>query len=629
MLSKSRLSHHDSWIDLHRLRALLIIFFLTSSTVLYSQTTVYVNPSTGSDTNAGTIDAPFKTIAHGLRAIGSGGIVYLRGGTYSYTGSSSNYISLNTAATKANPIRLWAYGDEKPVIDFHGSSAGQALLLYTNAQYNHLKGLEVKNCPGYGIEIYGKNNIIENCSFHNNGYGTDSAGTMIDGGCTGVQAHGDSLLMLNCDSYDNEDLPAGENSNGFVVSGKGVVLKGCRAWHNSDDGFDFWYSVDRIVVDNCYAYRNGTGITGNGMGFKLGGSTINQSDTSRAWHLLRHCVSFDNRGKGYDQNGNPRGTTFYNCTGFRNGGGGFNMDFPSTDPDTVYNCISYLNTNTNVAFEDRSVLVTNSWQIATVTADDFVSLDTSGITGTRNADGSLPTSSFLRLAAGSDLIDTGTNVGLPYLGSAPDLGAFEATAPPVVRLSAEVLDFGHVFVNHTRALPVSITNSGTYTLRVTNIASPNSMFSVSATKFDLTPGASSTDSIRATASATPGIVDGVVIIASNSATGLDTIAVKLHVVLMVTGVDPDAAPTAFALGQNYPNPFNPSTTIRYGLPHKSAVQLTVFNTLGQQVAVLQNGEEEAGYHELKFDGTGLSSGVYFYRIQAGEFVETRRLVLLK
>jgi hypothetical protein len=81
--------------------------------------------------------------------------------------------------------------------------------------------------------------------------------------------------------------------------------------------------------------------------------------------------------------------------------------------------------------------------------------------------------------------------------------------------------------------------------------------------------------------------------------------------------------------QNYPNPFNPSTTIRYALPHKSAVQLTVFNTLGQQVAVLQNGEQEAGYHDVRFDGTNLSSGVYFYRIQSGDFVETRKLILLR
>ena len=72
-----------------------------------------------------------------------------------------------------------------------------------------------------------------------------------------------------------------------------------------------------------------------------------------------------------------------------------------------------------------------------------------------------------------------------------------------------------------------------------------------------------------------------------------------------------------------------SSAIGYGLPQKSAVQLSVFNTLGQQVAVLQNGDQEAGFHEVKFDGKNLSSGVYFYRIQAGEFVQTRKLVLLR
>jgi Secretion system C-terminal sorting domain len=87
--------------------------------------------------------------------------------------------------------------------------------------------------------------------------------------------------------------------------------------------------------------------------------------------------------------------------------------------------------------------------------------------------------------------------------------------------------------------------------------------------------------------------------------------------------------TSFVLDQNFPNPFNPSTTIRYGLPSKSAVQLAVFNTLGQQVAALQNGEQDAGYHEVKFDGSGLSSGVYFYRIEAGSFVQTRKLLLIR
>ena len=91
----------------------------------------------------------------------------------------------------------------------------------------------------------------------------------------------------------------------------------------------------------------------------------------------------------------------------------------------------------------------------------------------------------------------------------------------------------------------------------------------------------------------------------------------------------DGPPAAFALAQNYPNPFNPSTTISYGLPHRSHVMLTVFNTVGQQVALLQNGEQEAGYHEVKFDGSGLSSGVYFYRLRAGDFVEAKQLLLMR
>ena len=88
-------------------------------------------------------------------------------------------------------------------------------------------------------------------------------------------------------------------------------------------------------------------------------------------------------------------------------------------------------------------------------------------------------------------------------------------------------------------------------------------------------------------------------------------------------------PIAFCLMQNYPNPFNPSTTIRYGLLKSQQVSLTVFNTLGQQVAVLQNGEQDAGYHEVKFDGNKLASGVYLYRMQAGSYVETKKLLLVR
>jgi hypothetical protein len=88
-------------------------------------------------------------------------------------------------------------------------------------------------------------------------------------------------------------------------------------------------------------------------------------------------------------------------------------------------------------------------------------------------------------------------------------------------------------------------------------------------------------------------------------------------------------PSHFVLHQNYPNPFNPSTTIRYGLPSRSQVVLTVYNTLGQQVATLVQGEQEAGYHETVFDASALASGVYLYRLTAGSYVKTRKLVLVR
>jgi hypothetical protein len=93
--------------------------------------------------------------------------------------------------------------------------------------------------------------------------------------------------------------------------------------------------------------------------------------------------------------------------------------------------------------------------------------------------------------------------------------------------------------------------------------------------------------------------------------------------------DEPEIPTTYSLDQNYPNPFNPSTTIRYGLPEKAHVLLSVFNILGQQVASLFEGEEEAGFHEVRFDAAGLSSGVYYCKITAGEFVQTRKLLLVR
>jgi hypothetical protein len=88
-------------------------------------------------------------------------------------------------------------------------------------------------------------------------------------------------------------------------------------------------------------------------------------------------------------------------------------------------------------------------------------------------------------------------------------------------------------------------------------------------------------------------------------------------------------PMEFSLSQNYPNPFNPSTNIEFSLPVSSNVVLEVFTIQGQRVARLVNGNLEAGVHSVSFDASSLSSGVYLYRIQAGDFIRVNKMMLLK
>jgi hypothetical protein len=90
-----------------------------------------------------------------------------------------------------------------------------------------------------------------------------------------------------------------------------------------------------------------------------------------------------------------------------------------------------------------------------------------------------------------------------------------------------------------------------------------------------------------------------------------------------------ALPRQLVLHQNHPNPFNPSTTIKYELPNSSVVRLSVYDMLGREVTVLVNERKDAGVHEVTFDATGLSSGVYFCRLTAGSFVQTRKFLLIR
>ena len=99
-----------------------------------------------------------------------------------------------------------------------------------------------------------------------------------------------------------------------------------------------------------------------------------------------------------------------------------------------------------------------------------------------------------------------------------------------------------------------------------------------------------------------------------------------------TSVEPsegEAVPSGHALSQNYPNPFNPVTTIAYELPEASHVTLTIYTITGQKVSVLADARQQAGHYRVLFDGSGVATGVYLYRLEAEGFVEAKRMLLLK
>ena len=99
---------------------------------------------------------------------------------------------------------------------------------------------------------------------------------------------------------------------------------------------------------------------------------------------------------------------------------------------------------------------------------------------------------------------------------------------------------------------------------------------------------------------------------------------------LITDVeDEDSNPVDFYLSQNYPNPFNPNTTINFFIPKKEFVSLKIYDVLGTEITSLFNEEKSAGSYEVKFNASGLTSGIYFYHLQAGNFIETKKMILLK
>jgi hypothetical protein len=336
----------------------------------------------------------------------------------------NNTLNISLSGTSGNKINLFGRdGQGRPKLDFslmveNSSNRG----VYLNAEFWHIKGIDVFGAGDNGMFVKGNNNLIEFCTFSEN----SDTGLQIGNGAS-------NNTILNCDSFYNADSTL-ENADGFACkldAGTGNKFIGCRAWQNLDDGWDgYLRGADDITTtyENCWSFKNGilkngTVGVGDGNGFKTGGS-----DDKLLKHnaIYKNCISAGNVYDGFDHNSNRGNIEIYNCSAFSNGR---NISFSNTN---IANSLILKNTaslggSNNDSFAASTTDITNnSWQNdITIDTSDFVSLNMDLLSSPRNSDGSLPNIDFMKLVSGSDLIDKGIDVELPFNGIAPDLGAFE------------------------------------------------------------------------------------------------------------------------------------------------------------------------------------------------------------
>jgi hypothetical protein len=309
---------------------------------------IWIAPN-GSDTNPGTLAAPVLTPQHAYDLVcpGVGGSVNgdvcsgtlstmcLEVGTYNL--STRIEFKKTRMGTSSRIITLMAdpAATTKPILNF----AGQPRLacgadpadkniygIDMGADWYRVKGIEVSSSNDSGILVQGAHDFVENCAVHD----AEDTGVLVNSS-SGYTGSGTYATITNVDSYHNHDERCdGANADGFGVkkgTGVGNVLDGCRAWDNSDDGYDLFAWTSPVTIKNSWAFNQGAttaGTQSNGNGFKLGGDSVS------AKHIVSSLFAFANNGDGghkadwgFTNNSNPASMTCTGCGAWDNEGGSF------------------------------------------------------------------------------------------------------------------------------------------------------------------------------------------------------------------------------------------------------------------------------------------------------------------
>lgn len=597
------------------MRAPLLIFLLYAAASLHGSS-FYLSPQGNDLSGNGSIEAPWFTLEKAWKAAAAGDTIWLRGGTFEYI-TMQDLIGKNGANGKR--IKIWAFPGERPVIT-KGSNfdmVDQSNLIFIEADYVHLKGLEISNFsqkPGVrassALFCYTSYSIFENLDYHHNGLG------MV------IRGNSTENLILNCDFHHNYDPYNNDpyhHSDGLDIaempSGTRNTVKGCRFYLNSDDGLDLWNNEGTVIIDSCWSWRNGyreDGITpgGDGAGFKLGQTTIIDNSTYK--RIITNSLSVSNRNFGITQNAAKCKMFICNNVFYDNKHMGIYFSASWGDASHIIrNNISYKNATDAAIGIKLPVVDHNSWQLFPTMSDDyFISVDISQLVKPRNVDGSLPEIDFMKPKANCILIDAGIDVGLPYWGNAPDLGAFELTTgtyhinkPPIVSVSLPTKG-----ASFTAPATVEI---------IVEASDPDGTIS----KVELYNGskkiAESTDApYYFTVKDLPEGLHKLRAIATDNVN-----AYSVSSILEISVVVFNQKGEHFNL---YPNPNNGRFIVDFSsLVEAESFMLTVVDLIGNTVFKEQISSDES---TRQFDLSHLNSGIYIIIIAAGQILLTQKFI---
>lgn len=374
--------------------------------------TIWIAPD-GNDENGGTEASPLASLNTAINWANAGDIIMVKDGTYTPAGLLDVYKSNITimAAPGASPV----FDAINYPTDGEGGFNDRVIRLQDVDDVTII-GLGFTRGPDGGMQIVGTNSNVQiiRCRFYANGRTSLYEGEGLV--CEGAM---DGLVVSECDSYENYDEAgdAGLNADGFRVSiySGSATFRNCRAWRNSDDGFDafnnsFDEDVDTVpvVFDRCWAWENGIlagggDSAGDGMGFKLGGQRDGLGNGSGG-NTARSCLSWANRENGFTDNSSTIANTIDNCTAYANE----NINIEAGNlAHTITDCIAYDGGEADISIANGANVSGNSWQAGGVAADDFRSLDDGTARGARGPADTMPATNFLAVLPTSPLSGIG------------------------------------------------------------------------------------------------------------------------------------------------------------------------------------------------------------------------------